>query len=439
MAVEFSQSASLGGGGDRKKIVVIGGGIVGILTAWSFLKQGHDVTVYDRGVAEDRCSYGNAGSLSSGSVAPLGMPGILAQVPKMLLQKDAPLHIRPTYLFSVVPWLARFVASSTPRRVEAISFALSELLSDSIERYRRLLGEIESPELLEQRGQIHVYPSERYRATDLQSWNLKRRRGVVAEDISREELIQLEPSIGPRYGCRVFLPNEGLIVSPGRLIDVFWKAYSRNGGKAKRGRVHTLNGSDRRVVSVTGEGGLETADVVVVAAGAWSNAISQLSGDNLPLQTQRGYHLNIRKAGVSLQRSVCAADRKYFVSPMEAGLRIAGTVEFDDLNADPNVDRATALARYADDLLPGIETDGATEWMGHRPCMPDSLPVIDRSSRFRNVFYAFGNGHLGLTGAPKMAEAVRSLALDQEPVLDLQPFRAARFRGFDRVVEKAEA
>ena len=432
MAVKRSELNAETRANDRTRVVVIGGGIVGILTAWSFLKEGHEVTIYDKGEAEQRCSYGNAGSLSSGSVAPLGMPGVLAKVPNMLLQKDAPLRIKPSYLFRVVPWLTRFVSASTPRRVEEISFALSDLLSDSVQRYRRLLSEVGSPELLEQAGQIHVYPTEDDRAADTKVWDLKRRRGVVAENISRDELLQLEPSIGPRYRCAVFVPNEGLIVNPARLVEIFVEAFTRHGGKYRRGKVEALLGAGTCVHTVSGQSGSESADIVVVAAGAWSNSVSKLAGDYFPLQTQRGYHLTLQNAGVSLRRSVSAADRKYFVSPMEMGLRIAGTVEFDSLDAAPNFERAHALARFAGELLPGINLAGATEWMGHRPCMPDSLPVIDRSSRFTNVFYAFGNGHLGVTAAPKMAEAVRSLALSQEMVLDLRPFRADRFGSWGR-------
>lgn len=416
----------------ERRVAVVGGGIVGVLTALAFLREGDDVTLVDRGLPEARCSFGNAGSLSPGSVAPLGMPGVLSKVPGMLLMGSAPLRVRPRYALRALPWLTRFVLASAPHRIEEISHALRDLLSDSIVLYSKLLNDIHAQDLIQRRGQLQLYPNLPARDADASVWKLRRSRGVVVEDVSRDEIKQLEPAIGERYNCGIYLPNEGLVSNPARLIETLTSVFVSSGGNVLQAHVKGfVDGGDRAKYVETTAGNIPS-DIIVVAAGAWSNALARQAGDDLPLETQRGYHITLPHAGVSLSRPIVAADRKYFVSPMETGIRVAGTVEFDSLEAPPDERRIAALRRSVPELLPGIDVTDASTWMGHRPCMPDSLPVLDRSSRFSNVLYAFGNGHLGLTGAPKMAEVVVALASGRKPSIDLTPFRASRFKLFNK-------
>lgn len=412
----------------QRRVTVIGGGIVGVTTAIGLLRSGYEVTLIDRGDPERRCSFGNAGSLSPGSVAPLGMPGVLTKVPAMLLMDSAPLRVKPRYALTVLPWLTRFVLASSARRVEQISHALHDLLSDSITLYTRLLSELGAQDLIQRRGQLQLYPNAEYRASDASTWDLRRSRGVTVEEVSRDDIQQLEPSIGNRYQCGIYLPNEGMVVNPARLIETLLSSFTDIGGKFVAASAHGFVEDGLRVNAVRSSAGDVATDLVVIAAGAWSRSLAQQAGDDLPLETQRGYHLTLPHARVSLSRPVVAADKKYFVTPMEMGIRVAGTVEFDSLNAPPDPRRVAALRRAVPQLLPGIDVSDASTWMGHRPCMPDSLPVIDRSSRFSNLFYAFGNGHLGLTGGPKMAELVVALVSNRKPSIDVTPFRANRFR-----------
>ncbi|MDP4026591.1 FAD-dependent oxidoreductase [Methylobacterium sp. NEAU 140] len=424
--------------GDKPTVAVIGGGIVGILVALKFQRSGYKVIVVDRGSKEARCSFGNAGSLSPGSVAPLGMPGVIAKVPSMLFAPAAPLKIQPRYAVQALPWLMRFVFASSQRRVQRISHALSGLLSDSIELYTAILRSINAQDIIQRRGQLQLYPSVDARRTDASVWQLRRDRGVTVEEISREEIRQLEPSIGPRYACGIYLPNEGMVTDPARLVDVLTEHFVADGGTLIEEGVEGFGGEGKRASHLRTSGERVVADSYVVAAGAWSRELARQAGDDVPLVTQRGYHITLPHAGIALSRPVVAADRKYFVSPMEMGIRVAGTVEFDSLDAPPDDRRVKALADAVPELLPGIDVGGASSWMGHRPCMPDSLPVIDRSQRFANVFYAFGNGHLGLTGAPKMAELVVAMATDRTPGMDLRPFRASRFELLHRTGPRSE-
>lgn len=410
-----------------KRIVVVGGGIIGITVAISLLNDGHEVTVIDPGIAELRCSYGNAGSLSPGSVAPLAMPGVMTQVPGWLLDSRAPLYVSNDYWLRAAPWLAKFVLSSRKDKVEKISHALKELLGTSIELYRELLNEVGAQDLIIQKGQLQLYPSHAAREKDAAVWKLRRDREVKVVEIERGEILDLEPAVGERYVCGIYLPNEGMITNPGRLVDRLTKYFAASGGRVVSSKVTGFLQGPNGVCGVLSPSGPNRADLVVVAAGAWSNELSSQLGDKLPLQTQRGYHAMLTCPSVTINRPVVAADRKYFATPMEQGLRIAGTVEFDSLDREPNYDRARTLLKSVSELLPGVNTQDVSMWMGHRPCLPDSLPVVDRGTSDRNVIYAFGNGHLGLTAAPMMAKLVTSLVRETEAEIDIEAFSVRRF------------
>ena len=422
----------------RNRVVVIGGGIVGVLTANALLRNDNDVVLIDKGNPEDRCSFGNAGSLSPGSVAPLGMPGVMITVPGMMIGKTAPLRINPRYFLPVLPWLTRFVLASSKERVEQISIALSDLLSDSVERFEQLLVEINATDLLLRKGQLQLYRNRKQKDKDSKVWSLRRRRGVEVQDVGQDDIQHLEPNVGPLYNCGVFLPNEGMVTDPAKLVEKFTEEFVRNGGEILVAKATGFKEDLGEATAVVTDRGNVVANRVVIAAGAWSNELSRLAGDDVPLKTQRGYHITLPHNHGALTRPVVAADRKFFVTPMDMGLRVAGTVEFDSLKAPPNPARTEALASALPELLPDVDVSERTTWMGHRPCMPDSLPVIDRARGLRNVFYAFGNGHLGLTGAPMMAQLVTNLVVDREPNMDISPFRANRFVGSQQP-EKPEA
>jgi glycine/D-amino acid oxidase-like deaminating enzyme len=410
-----------------RHVTIVGGGIVGILCAMRLLQLGFRVRVVDHGLSERRCSYGNAGSISAGSVAPLGMPGVLRQLPGWLTDRAAPLHVSPDYWLRIFPWLLKFVRASSPRRVEEISYGLSSLLSSSVDKYVELLTKVGGLHLLRRTGQLQLYPNPEAFKKDCQTWQLRRERGVVVEDVHADEIRQLEPAVGRRYGWGVYLPNEGLIVQPAALLDLLTEHIVRNGAEIRIADVLGFDVSEGAVTALVLNGDRISVDHVVIAAGAWSNTLTKQLGDDFPLQTQRGYHVTLSKPGIELKRPVVAADRKYFASPMEHGLRIAGTVEFADLSAPPNFERAQTVLAAARELLPDLNTADGTEWMGNRPCLPDSLPVLDRARNFANVFYAFGNGHLGLTAAPMMGELVTSLISGTKPAVDIAPFAASRF------------
>jgi D-amino-acid dehydrogenase len=410
-----------------KDIAVIGAGIVGVCCALQLLRDGNKVTLIDRQGPGEGASYGNGAVLPTDSVVPVATPGILWKAPGMLLDPLGPLRLRWGYLPQLAPWLLRFVAASTTRRVEEISIALAALHRGSVEAFEPLLEMAGAGDMLRRSGWVCVYESEAgYRAA-APTLELQRRRGVRLEVLGPEELRQLEPALAPIFPRAVFYPQVAHVVDNFRLDQVLAEAFQRHGGRILReeARGFELGAAGPRAVLT--DHGLRSFDTVIVAAGAWSKTLSGQLGSRPPLDTERGYHLHLPTPGVLPRLPIYSYERAIVCTPLDTGLRLAGTVELGGLKAPPDWRRAEVLARHVGRWLPGLELGGATRWMGFRPSMPDSLPVISASPRHANVFFAFGHGHCGLGLGARTGALIADLVAGRGPDLDMAPYRIDRF------------
>ena len=412
-----------------QRVIVVGAGIVGLCVAWHLARSGAAVTVLDGEAPGSGASSGNAGAISAGSVAPLAMPGVLKQVPGMLLDPAGALHIPPRYALRAAPWLMRFVASARPARVAAIAEALSGLLGNAMEEHRRILAEEGALDLIRETGQLYLYRDRAQYAKDAGGWALRRQHGMRIEYLEgREAIREVEPDMQGDYALGLLIPEQGSSVNPQRQAQVVARGVERLGGTIRRAAVRALLTEDHRVAGVATAAGPVAADQVVLAAGAWSARLLGPLGLRVPLDTQRGYHVMLRDAGITLHRPVVPADRKAFISPMEGGLRVAGTVEFGGLDAPPTPRRAALLLDDLRKAFPQARTEGAEgHWMGHRPCLPDSLPVLGPVRSWPGLWCAFGHGHLGLTGSAPTGALLARAMLGPAPNLDLAPFAVERF------------
>ena len=395
----------------------MGAGIVGAAAAYVLCKRGAHVTLIDRADPGRGCSYGNAGALSPGSVAPLAMPGVLAQAPRLLLDRDGPLHLPLSYLPRALPWLTRFVAASRPDRVDAIAAKLAALHAGAIEHHMAIAEEVGAADLLVRRGHLHVYPDAAALAKDAGAWKLRERHGVRIERLDRAGIIALEPRISPRYTVGMYLPDHAMITNPFRYVQQIVRAFVVRGGRLAREEVRSIEPDLARGWSVHMSEGKQNADHVIVAAGMHSRALLEPLGLRLPLESQRGYHVTYSHVEAPLSRVVVLADRKAFVTPMEGGFRIAGTVEFGGLERPANPKRSALLARFARESFLDLPPAEEKHWMGHRPCTPDSLPLIGPVASRTGLWLATGHGHLGLTGSINTALALADAILAGSPAL----------------------
>ena len=410
-----------------RNVTVVGAGVIGMCVASYLQRMGASVTVLDPIEPGRSCSFGNAGALSPGACVPVATPGILKQVPKWLTDPSAPLIVRWSYLPWVLPWLIRFVKASRTREAECSAAALSALLRPVFDNYRPLLEDAKAGDLVRREGQLYVYETEAAYQADAFGWELRRRHGAAIEVLSANELREREPALAPFFTKGVVLPEHGHCLDPFGLVQALADSVRRNGGTILVQRVLDVEmGADgaRAVVTAAGRHPVET---MVVAAGAWSHQLARLLGHHVPLETQRGYHATLRDPSLTPRTSVMWAEKKFLATPMRMGLRFAGTVELAGLDAPPDYRRASNLLELGKRMFPHLSGGEVTRWMGHRPCLPDSVPVIGPSPNVRNVFFAFGHGHLGLSCASTTGRLVAELIMDANPCIDPAPYRIDRF------------
>ncbi|MSO92908.1 MAG: FAD-dependent oxidoreductase [Rhodospirillales bacterium] len=407
--------------------VVVGAGIVGVCSALSLATAGQRVTLIDRQGPGEGASFGNASILATWAVVPVQTPGILWRVPKMLLDPLGPLAIRWRYLPKLAPWLLRFLAESTTARVEALSISLGELMKGAVDAFNPLLEAAGAKGMIQRAGKIEVFETEKGFHALKPIMDIERRRGVRIEELDVHELRQLEPGLAPLFVRALFYPDVAHVVDNYRLVQVLAEAVVRHGGAVVKADVRGFEVGPDGPRAVLTDAGSHPCDHVVIAAGAWSKPLAAKLGSAVPLDTERGYHVHLPTPGVLLRHPVHSSERAVAMTPLETGIRLAGTVELGGLDAPPDWRRADILLKSARPWLPGLETAGMTRWMGFRPSMPDSLPVISRSPVHKNVLFAFGHGHVGLTLAARTGKIVADMAAGRDPGIDLRPYRVDRF------------
>lgn len=422
---------------DPPRCIVIGAGIVGASCAWHLVQRGAKVTVIDSQLPGQATSYGNAGCISTSSIAPFSHPGAIRKVPGWLLDPLGPMRIRWADLPRLVPWFWRFWRAGTAERVEAIAAAQHRLMATAHEDFDAILRDTGGERLRESRGMILLYASEDEFAGDRWHYDIRERFGLEWHRLGADELRRLEPDIRLGDGVAIHDPVWQHVVSPGDLTRTIAEAAFAAGAEWLNEHVQSVESTGRASgeanaggVAVTTSGGTRVeADWLVLATGVWTNALLRQLGARVPITPKRGYHSMLAKPNVNLSHPVMQFAEYVVMTPMRDGLRLAGTAEFSRVDAPPDYRRAKALVEHARRFLPALEAGEVTEWMGQRPMMPDSMPLLGPLPRHPRVLCAFGHGHYGLTQGPTTGRIVADLAFGREPHVDLAPFSAARFRG----------
>ena len=414
-----------------KRVGVIGAGMVGVCAASWLQRDGHSVFLVEAGEPGHGASFGNAGCFNGSSVTPVSMPGVINNVPRWLFEPLGPLSLRWSYLPAIAPWLLRFIRAGTPEKVRAQASALRPLVGPTLEALRPLVSAAGAEDLVHRLGHLYVYRSTESLAKDRLAWELRRENGVEIDEFDADELRQLEPALSRDYVRGVLVRENGHTSNPLGLVERLLAQFLRSGGELVHARAHAFRLEGRRLAAIRTDAGDLPADAAIVCAGAYSKPLAAALGDRVPLETERGYHLMISNPEIMPRIPTADADGKFVATPMDTGLRFAGTVELAGLAAPPDWRRARMLLVQGRKMLPGLAASHPEEsisvWMGHRPSLPDSLPVLGLSSATPDVVYAFGHGHVGMTAAPMTAKIVADLVAGRPPAIDIAPFAAGRF------------
>ncbi len=411
----------------KTDITVIGAGIVGLCTALALQRAGLRVSLLDASGAGAGASYGNAGLISTGSCIPISLPGMVWQVPRWLLDPSGPLALRPAYALQSFPWVWKWLRASAPSTVTRASAALNALHSCALSHYEDLLGADTYRRLIVQNGQLHIWShNAKPGKADALVAQLRAQHGVRIAQVSGTELHNRMPELADHVSAGICFTDHANTVSPLALTQALLAQFEANGGQLQIRSIQKIEPARNGYRLWTSAGELHS-DRVVVAAGAHSAELLRPLGVRIPLEFERGYHVELPQAGVTVPQPFIYKDKAVAVTPMANGLRFAGTVEIAGLRHPPDPRRVESILHTARELFPGIRTEGARSWFGLRPSTPDSVPVIDRAARYPGLYMACGHGHTGMTGAPMTGALIAQLVAGQTSGLNAADYALDRF------------
>lgn len=411
-------------------IAVVGAGIIGVACALQLARLGRRVMVIDQQQPGLGASFGNAGHLATEQVFPIADPSILMRLPGMLMDPMGPLRLDWKYMPRALPWFARLLLNLRPMAFQRTVAGLRALNETSLDAWHRLLSAIARPDLMKHDGSLLIFerPESRQAIDALQA---RMRQQQVPVNFWQAGAVQeVAPQLSDQIQGGLFFPRTGHFLDPYRVVCELVEAAKANGVQFLRQQVQGGQLNEQGVTLITDQGRL-TARQVVIACGAHSAKLTAaLTGTKVPLDTERGYHLMLPHEHGRLPFAVTSLERKFIMTPMSHGLRLAGTVEFAGLDRPPNMQRAWQLHRLSKGLFRSdLSAEDATPWMGFRPSLPDSLPIIDKVCEGK-VLLAFGHQHLGLTQAAVTAELIGQLVSRKALAHDLPalgPYRLGRF------------
>ena len=415
MAGIIHRSTAVGSGVSSRNpaegdVVVVGAGVIGLTISVMLQRSGYRVVLVDRGAPGAGCSSGNAAVLATSFILPLSSPRHILMAPGMLLNARGPLAIRSRDLVALAPWLARFALNALPARQQRTITALKAINALALPAWKRFLTQIGQSDMLVERGMLEVAARGDRAAARSLAAHAERlsAEGVALEWLDAATVGELEPALSQRVEAGVLHSDVAHVRDPEALNDMLLMAFLNLGGEVRRLRVDRITPAPDRV-AVSGEGHEQCFSHAVIAAGYWSAALLKPMGLCVPLGVERGYHHMVREAAHTVTRPVAFHAESFLATPLDSGLRLAGTVELARAEAAPDWRRADLLPQLAQRYLPDINPEGGQKWMGHRPSFPDGLPAVGKLPDAPRLLYAFGHQHLGLTQAAATADAISAL------------------------------
>ncbi|MDB4070744.1 FAD-binding oxidoreductase [Candidatus Pelagibacter sp.] len=407
------------------KIGIVGAGIQGISNALFLQKKGFSVTIFDRDEpGSPAASYGNAGHFSPYASVPINRPDVLSDVPAMLLSSTGPLALKWNYVPKMIPWFLQFIRNCTKKKMMHTAKNMHQILDLALPAYDELFDEIELGGLVEKKGILYIWNDQNLKSRELEI-NIRNELGVDQQEVTLKEIHDLEPNIKPIYHGGVYYQYGRHARNPKKILLKLYDLFLKKGGKFLKMNIKDINFDDEKPV-IKAETQSFLFDKIVIACGSFSKKLTDNLDEKIPLDTERGYHVHFKDCDHLLSRPVIFQNRGFGITPMEQGLRVVGTVEFGGLNNPLSKSRVKNLINNAKYMM-GDLPEHEDEWLGFRPTLPDYLPVIGPSKKYKNVFYCFGHHHLGWTLGPISGKIVSGMIAEENTNLDLKPYSSLRF------------
>ena len=407
------------------KIGIIGAGIQGVCNALFLQKKGFEVTVFDRNEPGNSASYGNAGHFSPYASVPLNRPDVLTDVPAMLLSSRGPLALKWNYCFKMMPWFMKFIFNCSEKKMMHTARNMHQILDPSLSAYDELFQDVDLNGLIENKGIIYVWDDNNLKSRELEI-KIRDELGVKQKLLSPKDIHDLEPNIKPFYHGGVYYEYAKHARNPKKILDILFKNFLNKGGKFLKLNINNLDFDEKKPI-LRSDSQRFVFDKLIIACGAFSKKLTDKLHENIPLDTERGYHIHFKNFEHLISRPIVYANRGFGMTPMEQGLRVVGTVEFGGLDNPISKSRIKNLVLNAKDMLDGLPEKEDDQWLGFRPSLPDMLPVIGPSKNYENVFYSFGHHHLGWTLGPISGKIVSGMIANENTNLDLKPYSSLRF------------
>ena len=410
-----------------KTVAIIGAGIVGVSTAVWLQREGHKVILIDRAGPGEGTSYGNGGVLASCSMVPVTVPGLIGKAPRMLFDQNQPLFLKWGYLPKLMPWLVRYLRHANANDTRRIASAVAGIVGDSLAEHQAVAAGTGAEKWIVPSDYLYIYNDRAHFDGDAFGWGIRRDHGHTWDELEGGAFKDYDPIFADDLGFAVRLGNHGRISDPGEYVKDLAAHVERQGGRLILGDVTDVVQDGGQVTGIRAGGETIECDTAVLATGVWSGPLAAKLGLKVPLESERGYHLELWEPSAMPKSPVMVASGKFVATPMEGRLRLAGVVEFGGLDAPPSKGPVDLLRKNAKTTFPGLTWKHELEWMGHRPAPADSIPVIGKVPGIAGAYTGFGHHHIGLTGGPVTGRLLAQLISGRTPNLDLSAYSPARF------------
>ena len=343
----------------------------------------------------------------------------------MLFSSSGPLALKWNYIPKLIPWFLHYLKNCNKKSMNHTAKYMHQILDLSMEAYDEIFNEIDTTNLIEKKGIIYIWTNKNIKSRNIEI-KIRDELGIKQKHLTKNEILDLEPNLNPVFDSGVIYEDAMHARDPHGILKKIFELYLKKGGKFVKENVSGLKQISNKETFIQTDTNKYNFEKTVVATGAHSKKLTDQLEENIPLDTERGYHVHFKGMEKLISRPVIFLDRGFGMTPMNQGLRAVGTVELGGLKNPPSKKRIDYIIKCAKELLPQLEKHD-DEWLGFRPTLPDFLPILGPSQKNKNIIYAFGHHHLGWTLGAITGKIICGMVAEEKTNLDLSPYSSSRF------------